>query len=489
LKYGGLNIASHLLITLAAFKQKNNLNGFWSFNQTLFTRLILGAFYSGILLAGILGALVAVDELFHYNIDDKIYQYVCAFVLIIFNTLFFLAGIPNNTQGLQQSSVYPKGLKVFTQYLLIPLVLLYLLILYVYSAKTLFEWDLPKGWVSNLILAFSSLGIFCLLLLYPLQSSKENRWINILSKSFYFAILPLIVFLWVAIGVRVNQYGITEARYYIIVLAAWLAIVAIYFIFSKGKNIKVIPASLFVLCVVASVGPLSAFQISKWSQLNRLEVLLVKNNMLKDGKIVHTKAEVPYQDNVDIHDIIDYIVYHHDIKDLQPFFTTNLESLNKDGNRFLSSESIHDLINVGKVGVQVVDVVDYNRNFSSNPRHSVNIRGYDYAVSFSFESYNDEGLVAQMEELDLEVFFNKEKEFFIVKGSEEMTISIEKLKQNLLHLKLNYSDTIPEQKLSLLVKGKKYDWKFIIRNIRFFNNEDKAWNVEGVSGYVLVKKK
>ena len=46
----------------------------------------------------------------------------------------------------------------------------------------------------------------------------EHRWVRTYTRGFYVALLPAIVMLWLAIGKRVAQYGITERRYFLIVL-------------------------------------------------------------------------------------------------------------------------------------------------------------------------------------------------------------------------------------------------------------------------------
>jgi len=57
----------------------------------------------------------------------------------------FPRGDPEDLQSLDTSTVYPKSLKLFSQYILFPLVLVYFVILYAYLAKILFAWDWPQG--------------------------------------------------------------------------------------------------------------------------------------------------------------------------------------------------------------------------------------------------------------------------------------------------------------------------------------------------------
>src|SRR5665647_3558162 len=101
--------------------------------------------------------------------------------------------------------------------------------------------------VLYLVIGFSIGVIFSLLLIYPVRNDENNKWILIFSRFFYFALFPLIILLFLAVKRRISDYGITEQRYFILVLALWLLFIAIYFLFSKSKNIKLIPVSLCIL--------------------------------------------------------------------------------------------------------------------------------------------------------------------------------------------------------------------------------------------------
>jgi hypothetical protein len=91
---------------------------------------------------------------------------------------------PRNLDELEAAREYPKGLKIFTYYILLPIVFVYLAILYAYLAKILISWDWPQGWVSKLILGFAGTGTFSLLLLHPLNHQTENIWVRSLIRWF-----------------------------------------------------------------------------------------------------------------------------------------------------------------------------------------------------------------------------------------------------------------------------------------------------------------
>ena len=90
------------------------------------------------------------------------------------------------TSSQTDTSSYPSGLKMFTQYVLIPLAVIYVVILLSYEAKIIVQWSLPRGLVSSLILGYAVFGILSILLVYPIRNYDDSKWIKIFSRSFYF---------------------------------------------------------------------------------------------------------------------------------------------------------------------------------------------------------------------------------------------------------------------------------------------------------------
>ncbi len=268
------SLALHLLISFAPFLGFNEPNGFWQYNKSLFLRIALSVLYSGVLFIGLVLALVSINQLFKVHLSEKTYAYLWVLLAGVFNTWFFLSDFPSHFSKLERNTEYPKGLKIFTQFVLLPLLAVYLLILYSYTFKIVTEMQWPEGWVSYLVLFFSVAGILSLLLIYPVRNDDSNKWIPIFSRFFYFAIFPLLVLLFFAIKRRISEYGITESRYFVLLLALWLLFISSYFLISKIKNIKLIPISLFCLALLSSFGPWGAFSVSLRSQQNHLRQLL-----------------------------------------------------------------------------------------------------------------------------------------------------------------------------------------------------------------------
>lgn len=320
-------IGLHLLVSISPFISNGHLNGFWQFNKSLFIRILTSALYTSVLFIGLALALLAIEKLFKVDIKDRYYFDLWWLLAGIFNTWFFLSGIPKETQHLDALSDYPKGLKIFTQFVLLPLIAIYLIILYAYGIKISAAVELPKGWVSYLVLSFSVVGILSILLIWPIRNIEGNNWIKKINTWFYIALCPLITLLGLAIYERVSEYGITENRYFIILLTLWLTAITIYFLVSKLKNIKLIPISLCLIAFLSSFGPWSAFSVSEHSQRKRLENLLIQEKILVDGKIKKAQPLLSNKNAAKINDLVGYFDDVHGFNSLQPWFTVNLDSI------------------------------------------------------------------------------------------------------------------------------------------------------------------
>ena len=302
----------HLAVAFIPYTTRNEVKGFWQYNKTLFLRFLAAVLYASVLYIGLSIALLAVEKLFSVDIKYKWYLDLWICIAEGFSTIFFLAGFPSDYEKLETSQDYPKGLKIFTQYVLLPIITVYLLILYAYMFKIIGTRQWPYGWVSYLVLAFAIAGILSLLLIHPIRYEASNKWILAFSRFYYIAICPLIILLFLAIERRISDYGITEERYIVLGLTCWLAFITIYFLFSKNKNIKTIPVSLCLIAFLISFGPWGAFSVSLRSQTSRLKQFLGSNNMLSENqKIIPAKAKLHKDDAGQISSIVEYLVNAH----------------------------------------------------------------------------------------------------------------------------------------------------------------------------------
>ncbi len=502
IRYALFSIGLHLLVSFAPFISKGHTNGFWQFNKSLFLRFLTACLYTGVLYIGLALALLAIDELFKVHVRDTYYLYLWWFLVGIFNTWFFLAGIPRQIQTLDTITSYPIGLKIFTQFVLLPLVAVYLLILYAYGTKIAIAMELPKGWVSYLVIGFSVVGILSLLLIWPVRENEGNRWIKIVNRWFYITLFPLIGLLALAIFKRLSQYGITENRYFILLIALWLTAMAIYFLTNKTKNIKVIPVSLCIIAFLSSFGPWSAFSISERSQIKRLEKILTKENILVSGKIKKSAPMFQGNNAATITSIIDYLEKMHGFKAIQPWFTQNLDSLftPTDSNKYVDKRQIvMDLMGVDNY-YYYYHSSEGQANFyiySENSSNTViNVKGFDYYTTINEYSSDNDSIADYYPSIvfETDTLFIKYKNGKLLFYENKIPLKsidfngyIKTLKQN---NKNNHGEFgMTSQQLLLPVETDSLSIQLNFTNISGTIDDNDSIHVNAINAHVLIKCK
>ncbi len=390
-----------LLVTFVPFLKKNKERAtilFWQYNRILFFSIALTVLWAMTIYVGLSIAMASIDFLFNINIDTERYMELWIIVAGLFGTTFFLSRIPKNTQDTRDIETYPKELRLFSQYVLVPLVAIYFLILYAYVVKIFIIWEWPEGVLAYMILGFSFLGVLTYISLYPLRD--KYLWVRKAGNIFYIVLIPQIGMLFWALWLRISQYAITENRYFVFVFGLWLLGITIYFLISKRKDIRIIPVTIFAIAFISSFGPWGAFTISEKSQCNRLEKLLIENNLLIDGTIRKSTEEVSSKDKKEISAIIRYLNRVHGFDSIQPWFNeslTVLESEEEDqqsiyDRRTYNSYILPKKIVEGLIGVDYIEqwemsdskdqyfylYVDYLQS-----EQLLDISQYDYMVMFN----------------------------------------------------------------------------------------------------------
>lgn len=520
-----LALAGHLLVAFAAFTKPDGIQGFWQFNKTLFLHFLTSVLYSAVLFIGIAAAIGAVKLLFNVDLKRNTFYILWVCISGLFNTLFFLSGVPAGFRKLNQDFSYPKGLKVFTQYVLIPLATIYVVILLAYEIKILIQWRLPEGLVSNLILGYAVFGILSLLLIFPIREQAEHKWIKTFARTFYFLMLPLLLLLFIAAGTRVFLYGITEPRYFLMLLACWLLFITIYFLLSKKQNIKVIPISLCLLTLLSIYGPQSAFSVSSYSQQRVLVNIFERNHAFKAGKLLRIN-KISKQDGQKAVATLEYLVGHHDLDVLQPYVTKDLkavtDSLSKAKDSYGHIRTYKNDILDQKIkwttsyfGLKnfsgyryYADVAERDDEklyiFNTSQTDIVEVTGYDFIinqVSLNYGEENDQYVAGQTlvktqtkKAGILQISLDHETAIFnVTELINDLMKEPSKLKSYLQQPNNNDDPaqyTLPSKLLSFTKNTKKFIITFEIKTIRFSadkNNKMKALNF--ATGTYLIKRK
>ncbi|MCF8424633.1 MAG: DUF4153 domain-containing protein [Bacteroidia bacterium] len=518
IKYAIYNITCHLLVSFVPFAFSRQLNAFWHYNKILFIRLLASILYSAFIFIGLAIALTSLKLLFDIDIHSELYFEIWIVLISIFNTWFFVSGIPEDFDPLEQIYEYPKGLKTFSQFVLLPLLALYLIILYTYGTKILSLWDWPKGIVSYLIICVSVLGILTFLLLHPYGNQDGNSWIKKSSKGYYFMLFPLLIILFIAIFMRVGDYGITINRYVILFLGVWLSIVFLYTAFGK-TNIKFIPSSLACLLIIVSFGPWGMFSFSEKSQVNRLKNILETAGILENNKVKNEtywiKDSIPnlYSDNEfenqsklndslasEVKSILEYLDSHHGFSFIKEWYKQNLDSIinlqsPEKENYYNYSEAELYMKTLGlKYEVFYEDNIEPRLTFNATNTGSVKkISGYDYFVPFEKYTFEEGNTIfsfnADSIEYKLEHVNKPTVKLLLKTKAETITFEIEDLANKLRKEFGNEPDSLlPISKMQLNYSNANSDYKIEFHSIELVIQKNNL-KLANISGDIFIKRK
>lgn len=459
---------------------------------------------------------MSLDLLFDIEIQAEWFGDLWIFISILFSSWFFVSGIPKNLDELEKSVEYPSGLKTFGQYILLPLLMIYFVILYTYGAKIIFTWDWPKGVVSYMISAYSVLGILTFLLLYPWGKIEGTTWVKKFSKLFYILMLPLIALLFMALSIRISEYGITINRYLVAVLGIWLTIVSLYFTLGK-TNIKFVPISLSTILIVMMVGPWGMFSTSQKSQSERLIELLERTNLLVDGKIINepiwqmnqdgniiyeneykNQEFLDKEDYMQVYSIVGYLGDYHDFSSISTIFNQNIDSLLiqvKLRNRWVNEDKIimnslglKDYWNHNTTEIEdaVFPLNDHKYSISEDLDYTA-ISGYDYYLKENV--FSNSSNMFNIQEVNFDMYIDSVNLMLSIDNEEEVDLGLKIITAKLLDkYGIEYLiNNISPSDMTYITESTDYEIKTIFTSIE--TESSSKVKVQRINIDLFIKKK
>lgn len=344
-------LLSHLLVAFSPFLLKRNEISFWHYNRIMLIRVILTAVFVVCLYIGLSAAAAAIQTLFGMNIPNQFYFDLMVLLFGPVSVIFFCAGIPKNLSQLESSQEFPNVIRIFVQFVLIPLVIVYFIIMYAYFGKIVMEWNLPKGFLTYFINANLVIGILSYLLIFPYKLHVNNQLITVYLSYFFLVLIPVIGMQLVGIITRLVDYGFTEERYLVLLVALWVVFLILYFQFSKKKNTITIPLSMFVVVLVSTIGPISSQSITKISQTSRIQQTLLDLKMIDNKKLIAFKQNnedtLMLKKAIQLTNDIEFMVREFGITGAEPYLTlTSNEIVCKKLNGMNQSLRSHEIFNI-----------------------------------------------------------------------------------------------------------------------------------------------
>ena len=456
--------------------------------------------YSMVLFLGLTAVFLTVDGLSLIKLKEQIYIEIWLFVVFVFAMIFFASKLKKVDENLEEYEIH-KIFRFLIYFIVIPLITIYTGILYIYFGKMLITKSWPQGLVSHLILWYTIFSLFIMIMVTPM--TKKDLAAKAFKKYFPFVSVPLLILSIVSISKRISQYGVTELRYFIVLLAIWLIFCMVSSIFKA--RLSVILISLIAVVYISVFSPINNRRITIMSQNKRLERILIKHGLLKDGKLVKNSGLNENQ-KYEITDVLNYILGIRDRKDgvgnLYPFGK-------EDGKPYKKIEEFEKEIGIDDSwykykysASEYFTVFVINENMLNNQNNNIEeVKGYEYIIS-GLDGYNfQENSVKEyygkypvkISKNNISVYNENKEELIKIEISEILKGILNKpeIQQRINKPKEEIKDSVvPENILEFIGENEKVKYRIKMKQISVRGEENKKAEITNYyyNFYYSVKK-
>ena len=377
-------ISMVLFLLIPILRKKDNRE---KYLQSVFSNFVTTGIFAAVLWIGIEIILATVNYLFFYSGDSLFFRlttYSFWFITEVFGASLFLSLLKKPNDNLENYE-FPFIFNLLIKFAIIPLIIIYTGVLYIYMARVIISMHLPKGLISHLVLWYTAFSVFIMILITPF--TQKDKFFENFKKYFPYFSIPLIFASLFAVFQRTYQYGITENRYYVLISIFWLLFCMILYI--RNMNVTGVFISLIICFIISVYTPLSAKNVSNFSQSQRLKRILVKYGALKDGKISKITQKLTNRQGSQIHTTIQYISDNSTIaklnfKNEKGEVYSTLGDLEKglDVKESWKDYSIYNSEDDDREKDDEHKIVTYKIKNSENAEIISDITGYDNFVSY-----------------------------------------------------------------------------------------------------------
>ena len=421
-------------------------------------------------------AIIGTVDVLLVNLSHTLYIHAFVFSASVFGVIFFVSRLKEKDESLENYAL-PKIVEVLICYILIPLILIYTAILYLYFAKIIFTLKMPKGVVSHLVLWYTAFSLFIIIMVTPI--TFKNKFAKFYKKFFPMISVPLILLALFSINERIFQYGITENRYLVVILVIWLLFNMILYIVKN--DVKWVLISYIFAILIAVFSPFNLVTVSINSQNKRLERLLIKNGIIQNGKITNKNDKVSIKSKNEIMSVIDY--FYNNTSELK------WKKIKILGKTYEKPEDFMKVIGANDFWRSYESIDNQEKGVISEISLKMNdgikmteAKGYDYLIyDFSVSYLLDTNETKEFDNENYKVVLKNKNLMIknIQKNTEILNINLNKI-ANETYLKIkekakkqnqSYVE-LPENDLTYLSETKNSKYKIVFSDIHF-SEEDK----------------
>ena len=280
------------VLMIAPYLKDNSGQGaIWLFNLRFGLAALLAVIVAALFAAGLSAIVEALNFLFDAGIDGSLHEHIWGTAASLIAPVYGLSLMPRDLDeevelAGQKDTLLARGISVLVNYVMVPVIIVYALILHAYALKVALEQSLPKGQIATIVTIFALGGTGAWLIAWPWREAGTRvlRWF--MTGWFWLTIIPAAL-LAIAIWRRITDYGVTPDRYGILLVAIWVAVLTAYLAYRRNRaDMRAILGGIAILLLVGSVGSIGANGLTISSQLKRFTQFLEANGLMKAGKAV-----------------------------------------------------------------------------------------------------------------------------------------------------------------------------------------------------------
>ncbi|MBR5729612.1 MAG: DUF4153 domain-containing protein [Prevotella sp.] len=275
------------------------------------TQLFFGLVISGLITAALLAIFGSFFYIFGIDEPKNFYTYLWQFIWFFIAPQVCCTLISHGEYELKEPA---KVLKIILNFILSPAIIIYTVILYAYFIKIALAWDLPKGGVAWMVMAFVTAALAGKLMQYVLG----QRYYDWYYRYFTWIAIPPLIMYWIGSVYRVRLYSFTESRFYLMVAGVLMTLFVLMLLWKRSRRFQLMALIFGAAIIVFTYIPgISAKSIGLSCQKQRL-TQLISEMKLTDPKTGKLNDEIEdmrsiQQDSLmceqykDVTSVIDYV--------------------------------------------------------------------------------------------------------------------------------------------------------------------------------------
>lgn len=415
-----------IFIVLAGYPEEEP-----NFSRSLFMThkaFFIAAFYGLVIMGGVSGVAGAFQALVYNDMSSKVYMYIGTIAGLLVYTFFvgyfpdFRKGEPHPKRELAQKQ--PRFIEILFVYILIPIMLALTIVLLAWAAKTILGGMADSSFIvlSSIATSYAVVGIW----LHIMVTESGLALAKFYRKIYPVAALVILAFEAWALIVQLVNSGLKTAEYSFSLLFILTASAAILLIVLKAKAHLPIIVTTCVLAVFAVMPLVGYYALPVTAQTDRLEKLLVSQEILVEDNLIPTKVELEKDVKISITDAVDFLSYSENPK-LPIWFDENLAQ----GDVFLEKLGFektwpdYDSGNQGgflgtslRLLPEPIDISEYNwvldpEAFYGESNNGIKIEGSRGSYKVSWTSNTKSGIPSLKIHLDGDVIIEKDLNDYI----------------------------------------------------------------------------